>query len=198
MYFQSLKRELKPILSFNSSVAVMVSGGLDSGLLLYTCALVKSEQGLSTTLTALTVPRADDSVTHSERIVSWINLCFSTDIQIKQCGDPNTHHSLQVWSGVSENIEDFDLILLGDTTNPEHFEKGPNRILVRNPKVRQPLFDYDKKDIVAMIKHLELKDLINLSHTCVASKTLRCGNCWWCRERAWGFAENNYIDTGTM
>lgn len=198
MYFQSLKRDLKPVLSFNKKIAVMVSGGLDSGLLLYSCALIKKELDLSVSLTALTVPRTDDSVTHAARVVDWVNRCFESDIKIEHCGDPNLHHSMQVWSGVSERAKDFNMLLLGDTANPKHFENGPNRILVRNPKIKQPLYDYNKKDVVEMIIDQKLDELIEISHTCVASKTLRCGQCWWCRERAWAFAENNYTDTGTM
>jgi len=176
----------------------MISGGFDSGLMLYLCCLIKQQENLSTTFVVFTVPRHDDSISHANRIVDWINKKFDNSLEIFTVGDPNLHHSQQVYSGVKDAYGCCEYIVLSDTTNPAHLLNGPFRSRSNQLDVIHPFFNLTKKDTVALAIELELTDLMILSHTCTESVLLRCGKCWQCQERAWGFSENNYIDPGTM
>lgn len=198
MNFQEIKNQIKNVLQGKHTAAVMVSGGLDSGLLLYTCMTVKKEENLNTEIAAITVPRFDDSAVHSRRIIDWVEQKFSAKISHRESGNPMAHHSLQTWSGVVENFGKFNLILMGCTKNPPNLPEGPARPKTVRKDVVQPFYNLTKKDTVRLAIELGLTDLMELSHTCTESKLLRCGECWQCRERAWGFAVNNYTDPGTM
>lgn len=198
MDFQTIKSQFIPFLTNNKKIAVMISGGFDSGLLLYTCLKVSKQENLDNSFTAITVPRFDDSMVHANRIINWINKEFSTDISIEESGNPYLHHSQQTWSGVVGKMGKFNLILMGCTTNPSHLLNGPFRPKVNTRNVYQPFFDLTKKDTVKLAIELNLTDLMLLSHTCTESKLLRCGQCWQCKERAWGFEVNNYTDPGSM
>ena len=37
-----------------------------------------------------------------------------------------------------------------------------------------------------------------LSHSCVEQIRGRCGECFWCKERAWGFEQAGFLDRGTQ
>ena len=198
MNFQEIKNQIKTILQGKQTAAVMVSGGMDSGLLLYTCMTVKAEENFNTEIAVITVPRFDDSAVHSRRIVNWIESKFPYKISVRESGNPMAHHSLQTWSGAVENFGKFNLILMGCTTNPPNLPNGPLRPRVARKDVFQPFYNLTKKDTVRLAIEAGLTDLMELSHTCTESKLLRCGQCWQCKERAWGFEENNYIDPGTM
>ena len=198
MDFQKLKLQILPFLKNYKKIGIMISGGFDSGLLLYVCLLIKQQENLSVQITAVTVPRHDDSMIHSYRIVSWINEIFSYDIHILNSGNPFLHHSLQVWSGVIEQENNFDFIFMGCTKNPPNLPNGPLRPKASKKNVYQPFLNFSKKDTVKLAIDLRLTDLMILSHSCTESKLLRCNHCWQCKERKWAFEVNNFTDPGTM
>ena len=67
------------------------------------------------------------------------------------------------------------------------------------PEIRQyrPLINLDKKGIHELYQHFGLLDtLFNETRSCENSDpeitnnfTTHCGECWWCRERQWGFGK---------
>ena len=198
MTFEQIKKQLLPLMIKYPTLGIFISGGFDSGLLLYLCCLIKQQENLSNKFDIFTVPRHDDSIVHANRIVSWINSTFNMSLNITTVGNPDLHHSMQVWSGVLEAHGKCDVVLLADTTNPAHLPNGPVRQRVYFTDIKQPFFDLTKKDIIAVAIDLNLVDLMELSHTCTESKLLKCAECWQCQERIWGFSENNYLDPGTM
>ena len=40
--------------------------------------------------------------------------------------------------------------------------------------------------------------VFTMSHTCTERPRGRCGVCWQCKERQWGFKENNLKDPGKI
>jgi len=127
------------------------------------------------------------------------NINLLTDI----VGNPDLHHSIQVMSGTTAVWNKFDHLLYGETINPPHLLDGParspvNTTVLRPTKVIRPFMRACKDNVVRLAIELELYELMEISHTCTASKALRCTFCWQCRERAWAFEVNNYKDPGTM
>lgn len=55
----------------------------------------------------------------------------------------------------------------------------------------KPLINIDKKGVKQLYDHFNLTDsLFNLTRSCVAEQKIGdqpCGDCWWCKERLWGF-----------
>lgn len=199
MSYEKIKHDLSRVLSDNDTVGFLVSGGFDSALLLYICCMIKDQQGLSTRFEIFTVPRYDDSRRHAQRVVDFVSLRHGIDLPIFIVGDPSLHHSQQVMSGIAPSLERSQCVLLADTSNPESLPDGPVRIRSDHPAIIQPFFDFTKKDTVALAIELGIVDYVAMvSHTCTESVELRCFQCWQCRERAWGFSQNNYIDPGKM
>ena len=197
-----MREELEPILfqaMTNKKIGFFISGGFDSMVLLFFCCLLKKEHSLNTEFKIFTVPRYDDSEAHSNRVIDYISKKLNMKFDVNLVGNPDLHHSIQVFSGIRESLKLVDSILLGDTKNPEHLPNGPLRVKSTTKRVVQPFFQYTKKDTVELAIKLDIiKEISSLSHTCTQSNLLRCNQCWQCRERAWGFSQNNYTDIGTM
>jgi hypothetical protein len=184
-------------------IGVFVSGGFDSGLLLYLIGDTIKQHNLQIETTIFVVPRFDDSVVHATRIAEWVGHDTNLKYNIVYIGDPTLHHSKQVESGIIELMDDLngvEAIFTGATTNPpiELPGEAPLRGKPAKPIIQRPLLPYNKSDTVRAAIELNLTNLMILSHTCTQSKNLRCGKCWQCSERAWGFAQNNYTDPGAM
>lgn len=179
-----------------------ISGGFDSALLFYYSNLLKFKYKLPAQFEVFTIPRYDDSVVHSSRIIDWINAVYNTKYIISIVGNPDLHHSEQVSSGFKQAIEKCDFITLSGTLNPTHMSNLPSapvRGPINNYKTFRPFLNYTKQQTVELAITLGIVDqLSSISHTCTESKDLRCNVCWQCKERAWGFAQNNQVDIGTM
>ena len=201
MRADELENNLLPTLTNAKSFGFFISGGFDSAVLLYVCCAIKQEYNLDCEFKIFTVPRHDDSVVHAQRVIDWISKKFNMTFDIEFVGNPNLYHSHQVLSGLWAAKNSCDHLVLGDTNNPSKLlTGGPFRQKSNNKKFLQPYIEcnWDKNDTVALAIELTLTDLMEITHTCTESKTLRCTTCWQCRERAWAFAENNYTDPGTM
>lgn len=200
---QTIKKQLLDILKYSKKAGIFISGGFDSGLLLYLIGNTIKQNNLHTEVIIFVVPRFDDSIIHATRIANWVGQITDMRYKIIQVGNPTLHHSEQVESGIIEvlnNLDGIDAIFTGATTNPSISLPGeaPRRGRPAAQIVHRLLLPYNKSATVQMVIELGLIDLMLLSHTCTQSKNIRCGKCWQCSERAWGFAQNNYTDPGSM
>lgn len=213
---KNILTDLEGLLEKYHSIGLFVSGGLDSTLLAYLLHDLSQKKNLNNNFKFFVVPRPDDSVIHVNRIVDYIGKHFNVGTTIHVVGTGDTHHSKQVTSGIREAIENYycDIFLSSITKNPS--EKlpnyaygtflepdgtpydGPIRKKSWHPKLLDPFLDYTKEDTVKLIKDYNLVDIMNLTHTCTGSKSIRCNRCWQCCERSWAFDKNNFTDTGTM
>jgi hypothetical protein len=198
LYIHS-EQKLLPLLADNKKIGLFASGGFDSTLLLFVCLTIYQQHRLPLNLRIFTVPRHDDSIAHASRIVNFFNEQFNTSLEISTVGNPNLSHEQQVLSGVMQARDLCDHLLIGDTSNPTHLPNGPARVRSMSPRFVQPFFDWTKKQTVQLAHELgQLEKIAELTHTCTESSSIRCGQCWQCLERAWGFSQNNLADNGTM
>jgi hypothetical protein len=198
MNYTTIRNNLLLILSQGRKIGIFCSGGFDSTLLLFLCLKIAEEESLDTRLQVFTVPRHDDSIVHSQRIVDYMNRRFKVNLSIRAVGDPDLEHYKQVSSGLGPALEYCDQILLGDTTNPPELPDGPVRVRSANERFVQPFMDSTKRSTVALSVEVGFVECQTLTHTCTESKTVRCGWCWQCRERRWAFDVNDLIDIGAM
>jgi hypothetical protein len=185
-----------PYLQSKDRVAVMVSGGFDSAVLLYSLCLIKSSHKLGVNISTFTVPLHNDSERYSRMVTAWVGNKFNLDLTPTICGDPDLAHNQVVKSGIAHAVSICPNIIIAETTNPSHLtnlSSAPAR--TRALKIFQPFINWTKKETVKLSIDLDLDNLVSLTHSCT-EKTVRCNQCWQCQERAWGYAENAYPDPG--
>lgn len=218
---KNIYKDVEAVLEKYQNIGIFISGGLDSTVLAYLLFDIRNKTNRKNKLSLFVVPRPDNSYEHALRVIDYLEKTFdmSTDLNVVGTGD--VHHTKQLTSGLKEAVEKYecDIYLTAITTNPENANpaeklpnyqydtfkdengvpyNGPKRIKSWSPKVFDVFWDYTKIDTVRVIKEMGLTEIPNITHTCTGSKSLRCGRCWQCCERAWGFERNNYKDTGTM
>lgn len=174
-----------------------MSGGFDSSLLAYLVFTHVREIKFDGQITVFVVPRHDGSVNHVSRVLNV--LPSGIKYHHKIVGNPDLHHSRQVWSGMIEASAFSDVLWIADTKNPHHLIGGPNRPVIFRNNEYHPFLNYNKTITVQIAHHLQILDLIsNVSHTCTERVNERCEICWQCRERSWAFESLDLIDTGKM
>ncbi len=196
---RSVIEHIDKIVDSVEHIGVFISGGFDSTVL----AALVFERSAGKHITLYTVPRYDDSAVHAHRVTQWLTrkypLVKFTTVSV---GNPDEHHSRQVSSGIMESLNSSKAtVLLGDTAVPVELQDGsaPVRVKSGGPRVVQPFFDLLKTDVITLaIEGGILDEVSEISHTCTESRTLRCRECWQCRERAWAFSKLGLVDGGTM
>jgi 7-cyano-7-deazaguanine synthase in queuosine biosynthesis len=175
----------------------MVSGGLDSAVMLYGLCLLKTKHNLDVTFKIYTVPLHNDSRLYAEKVVNWVNHKFNLQMEHIICGDPDLAYNATVRSGMSLAYEQNESIAIADTTTPPVKLMGLAPIRIKAQFPFQPFIEWTKQETIALSIELGIDDLIALTHSCT-EHTTRCNMCWQCRERIWGYAMNNHKDPGNF
>jgi 7-cyano-7-deazaguanine synthase in queuosine biosynthesis len=189
-------------------IAVLLSGGSDSAILLYI--LAKECKKYNVDLMIFTVPRADGAINYSPKIVFEINKLLDIDLAPPiAVGDPhNHHHSQQTRSGHREILAkypDVDYIYYGSqkvATELENLENviypwRPDRLFYQGKTVC-PFFDLTKDHTLDLYYQLGVEDLLKYSHSCCVWDKGRCGKCYNCIERNWAFQKLDKTDPGCL
>jgi 7-cyano-7-deazaguanine synthase in queuosine biosynthesis len=194
--YQTIKQILYPLLTKHKNIGIMLSGGIDSGLLYYLCCKIRSEENLDFNLKLYNTYEGYINV--AERLNDYVCKQFDVAFIINKIELPTMHHSAYVFFAIGEALKTSDIVLLGDTTNAPTQLGGlePNRLRSTHARVFQPFFDYNKSDTIRICKELNLNELISLSRSCTHPTKYVCNECYHCKERSWAFKENNYIDIG--
>lgn len=200
--YKTLDKEVVLELPEYGSIHIMVSGGMDSALLLYMIA--KLSNGLHD-ISTYTVAKTDGAWFHSKNIIDWAQHRFPNIIRHIAVGNPGLEHDMQVRSGYIEAIAKHKapVLYLGENQNPPaEFLMGglyPNRMPpgTKHPYLVTPFLHLYKSHIAELCKQLDLDDLIELTHTCTALMVGRCNECFACTERAWGFSQIGHQDPST-
>jgi len=177
-----------------SILGIMLSGGMDSALLLFVVAKTFNNR-----IKPYTVPKTDGAAHYVNPIISWINTRLDRNIpQTTFIGNPYLHHSAIINHAIPDIESQCDFLYFGGNSYPEDIlPNGPRRTRRTNPKHIQPFFDCYKTDILQAYVDLNLMDLLPLTHTCTEFEIGRCNNCWQCRERKWAFIQLDMIDNTT-
>lgn len=195
-----IKNFVKP----NVKYGVLLSGGLDSAVLL--CLMIKDglTQGFIPDIKLFTIPKHDGAELYIQDIIFFISKRFAISLpNTILVGNPNVYHRIQSSTAILDilkNYPDVDYIVLGTNQNPPVELKGtaPDRVTSSNHlKILLPFIDLYKSDIVSLMYQEELTGLIGITHSCTEQKIGRCNKCWQCNERAWAFNQLNKIDIGT-
>jgi hypothetical protein len=180
----------------NRKIGVLLSGGMDSALMLY---LVTKEA--ASCIQPFTVAKHDGASLYVQPIVNWISnrlhISINDPIII---GNPNLYHDRIIGDALTRVIRHnlADVFYVGDNIYPENeLPGGPIRVKHPHHMVKYPLFHLTKIDIVQLYLKHNLLDLLSLTHTCTEQAIGRCTVCWQCRERAWAFKQCEMEDLTT-
>ncbi len=192
-------------LNANKKYGIMLSGGLDSAVLLYL--LFRENRNIN--VQPFSIPKHDGSHLFVGGILDYFEKAFNIKIPSPiLVGDPEAHHSQQSRTAVEDIFRDYssiDYLFFATNQNPAHsFDYSqyppdgfPNRVKgSSHPKVLMPFIDLHKDQILKMLFDYGQEELLLLTHTCTERKTGRCGRCFQCNERAWAFVQLDKIDPG--
>jgi hypothetical protein len=193
------------ILNIDKKYGIMLSGGLDSAVLMYL--ILKENKNIN--IQPFSIPKHDDSHVFVPRILEYFKAQF--DIEIPNAllvGDPSVHHSQQSTRAVEQIFKQYpyiEFIYFATNQNPAHdfdydqYLKGsyPDRVKTSpHPKILMPFINMYKDEILKTVFDNDQEELLLLTHSCTEQKTGRCGQCFQCNERAWAFRQLDKIDPG--
>ena len=187
-------------LDLDQKYGIMLSGGLDSAILLYT--ILKNNASIS--IQPFTIPKVDGSIEFVNPLIQYFNETFYTDIpKTIQVGDPSVHHRLQSKTAVTDIFRNhkIDLLFIALNQNPPELTNipgAPNRSTKSdNPKILMPFVNMHKDEILQIMYDFDQAYLAEITHSCTEQQIGRCSCCWQCTERAWAFSKLGKIDPGS-
>jgi len=186
-----------------SKIGVLVSGGTDSAILYYLLLLENKLRGNVHEILPISIMRKEGSRYCSSLVVGHINPLFQLPFQDPQIvGDNTLPEEQQVKSAVDEALTlGFNIVYAGVIEQlPQHmvnWEPIPSRETAR---FKTPFQKINKSHIIDMICKLNQQVLFYITHSCADEKYQvgRCNVCNGCTERAWGFAQLDLTDPGTI
>ena len=185
----------------NKTYGLLLSGGLDSAILLYL--LIKNNPKID--LTIFTIPKHDGSALYAGPVVDHFNKKFKLFIPSPIfVGNPDAHHTEQSTIAITEIFatHKIDYLFMGVNTNPPELndlDGAPKRKLTSSsPKLLYPFAHMLKDEIIKIVFDESQEDIINITHSCTEQQLGRCNRCWQCTERAWAFKQLDKPDTGTL
>lgn len=201
------QKEIVVEIQQNKNYGIMLSGGLDSAVLLYFVIKDFKDKGLPIKLQPFTVPKFDGSFRYVAGILEYFRTQFGVILpETIIVGDPTVHHSQQNKSGVMEVFEkhSIDFLFIGLNQNPPEpfgdpsWEKPNRPASSMDPRILLPFIELYKTHIVDIMCYYGQHYLMNITHTCTELTTGRCEKCFQCNERAWAFKQLDRTDTGIL
>lgn len=179
------------------NIGLFMSGGFDSSILSYIVFKYINDNNIDKSVTVYVVPRHDDSINHVNRVLN--SFAKNINYTYKVVGNPNLHHSMQVFSGIQEAKNSNNVLWIADTKTPSELPNGPTRPKIIKNNEYHPFLTYYKTITIQIACYFDiLNEISTISHTCTESLLLRCNKCWQCKERSWAFTTLNLIDIGEM
>lgn len=201
----SITAEFNRIVDNYDRIGILVSGGIDSGLALHLLLKTITRCGKSTQVHACTVTKTPDAVENAARVIEIVKQDFSIDVQhhVVDSEYDQSEHTMHTTSGLAWLIRNDIVDVVISATNaivPHRLledRENPVRIDKVSPRTLRPFIEYTKDVTVGLAIKYGLFKLLEISHSCIKQTHSRCGTCYWCKEREWGFSKNNFIDPGT-
>ena len=200
IYYSKLDKSVVSIdIDTNKTYGLMLSGGLDSAVLLY----LIINQSPKIKIQPFTIPKSDGAMLYVNDIIDHFNKKFNLSIPYTiEVGDPTVHHTEQSKTAVIDIFKNhqIDTIFIAINQNPPELNLLPGapkrRRYSDNPKIVFPFVDLLKHHILDFVYEYNQEDLIDITHSCTEQTVGRCGLCWQCTERQWAFSKLGKTDTG--
>jgi hypothetical protein len=190
-----------PPIDIDKKYGIMLSGGLDSAVLLYL--LIHQESNID--LQPFTINKTDGAALYADPIIDHFNKKFNLAIpKTIYVGNPTAYHRVQSTTAVIDifNNHPVDYLFIGINQNPpelDHLPGAPRRDKKStDSRIVFPFVDLYKTDIIEMMFKHNQEDLIYITHSCTEQPDGRCNKCWQCTERYWSFSKLGQEDNGLL
>lgn len=173
--------------SYPKNISLLFSGGADSSLLLYLCAL-----NLEKDVTAYVIDRHNSPIPHAEKVHRLICERTNRDIPLQIVQMPkDILHQRQVplASKIIQVVGGHDVLLWGVNKyppDPAIRPKFPFNFL-ETSFLRFPFKDFTKDVLIQEFFNLGIQDILEATHSCGMLSNGSCGECFNCRERLWAY-----------
>jgi hypothetical protein len=184
-----------------TKIHILLSGGMDSAILLYLLSKENILSGRNLPIKCYTMS-PNKSLLVTNRVLKWFN---DRDIFVK-------HQRFGKRGYIIKFVVDTILLLergyvytgcnkvLVDEFTPTVYIEGdtpPARGSAHSEYHIRPFIDMDKSQIMDIYIKENILDLLKLTNSCgalIGGKT-QCGGCYFCMERAWAAKKLNLTDT---
>jgi hypothetical protein len=200
---QEIKIDVQP----NTNYGVLLSGGIDSAVMLYLIIKAFKEANIELNLKIFVIEKSDGSYMYVEDIINWINeRCGVSLPSAIAVGDGTIVNSMINRSALKDIFEnkfkDINYVFIGLNQNPPapfkmpgNYPPRPHNMPLPN-RSPMPFLNLYKTHIIDLVFEHELEELFDLTHSCTEQRIGRCNFCFQCNERIWAFRQLGYRDTG--
>jgi hypothetical protein len=180
-------------------IGVMLSGGMDSTILLFLILKEIQDNKINVSLTAFIVPVDRlNAKEHAYRVINFLENYFQIKINVQVIGSGSLPHDLniKVPSRLILHQKLVDKLYVGINQNPP-VDFGVPQINRRHPDapipetVGFPFVKLYKTHILKLYQIFNVLELAHMTHSCGSSADSPCKECFHCFERSWAFTELN-------
>ena len=191
----------------NLKYGIMVSGGLDSAILLYCAVKSAVDAGHELKITPFTIELTEGRTEEfANAVIAWVNEKLNVSLPMTTpVGDMNVFHRARTavaFTDICTRFPEINMIIQGTNQNPPHpfhHPGAPDRVRKSmHPKLILPFIHLNKAHLVDFMFQLQIDELSNITHSCTEQKVGRCQSCFQDTERAWAYSRLNRTDTGTQ
>jgi hypothetical protein len=184
-----------------SRIGIFLSGGLDSAILYYLLLMENTLRGNLHEIVPISIMRKEGSKYCGKIVAGHIHGHFKLPQQDPLVmGDNTLPEEEQVKSGIEQAFgEGCDIVYAGVIEQlPQHMIGWQPIPSQETKRFKTPFKTLNKSHIIDMIKKLDQETLFYITHSCSVQEIGRCNYCNGCNERAWGFAQLESADPGTI
>lgn len=202
---QTVKIELDT----DKRTGVLLSGGMDSAIMLFLILKEIQDKQLKIDLRVYNIPNVNDNaVVYSRRVVEFLEKYFDTTIKLINIGD-GAASSLKLIKQPSIALlqsKEVEVLYSGQNQFPPEAQNWPiyhsttGNFVRRSPDepdsafAKFPFIKLYKHHILDIYRQFNLLELAAITHSCTTQKEGRCEQCLWCVERAWAFTQIGLTD----
>lgn len=183
---------------------IMLSGGLDSAVLLY----LMLKECPTANIQIFYIAKYDGSYTYLDKIIEYLNSVFDITLPKPiEVGFPGIHHTQINQVGIRQVLikyPEIEKLFIGINQNPPQPWGNPKWVFPDRPtsntntRIEMPFMMLYKTHIVDLVDQFEIQALANLTHTCTEQVSGRCLKCFQCNERLWAYETLGLKDTGIL
>lgn len=205
--------EIKFMLERDRNYGMMLSGGIDSAILFYMILATYKERGWTPRIKPFTMRKVNERMETANLMVDHLNKILGFSIpHTTPISDPSIHHRDQgelAWKEIREKYQEIDFVYYASNAVPpwkyEGWEKDsrglpkgmPARSTGEGGMVYLPFLNLYKYHTVDLVVEHGQEEIFRIARSCTISiDGPRCGQCFHCRERAWGFSTAGQEDPG--
>jgi hypothetical protein len=185
------------------NIGIFLSGGLDSAALL--CLIIKELKHTNMldnfNIICFTVDKGEGQVIYATNVVKEVSAIFNVNIEhVVFLNEGHTNRPGRIGTDTYNNIADYtsNIIFYQGINNVppidiktfnstfEGYDVTEVSYLGKNTLLF-PFLNLHKPQIIDILYQLDCSSIIQYTQTCTERSAGRCGICYWCEERAWGF-----------